>query len=65
MWLIARRVADVYTGLCAGHAADGGAFGPLAALLDEDAAYRGVRAVCARPAILERGARRRGRSPAA
>ncbi|MEI8151204.1 MAG: amino acid adenylation domain-containing protein, partial [Hyphomicrobiales bacterium] len=40
MWLIARRVAEVYTGLCASAPARGDAFGPLAALLDEDAAYR-------------------------
>ncbi len=40
MWLVARRVAGVYTGLCAGQAAHGDAFGSLAGLLDEDAAYR-------------------------
>ena len=40
MWLVARRVAEIYTALCAGHDAQGGAYGPLAALLDEDAAYR-------------------------
>ena len=39
MGLIARRVAVVYSGLCAGHAAEDGAFSPLAALLSEDAAY--------------------------
>ena len=39
MWLVARRVADVYTGLCAGRAADGDALGSLTALLNEDAAY--------------------------
>ena len=39
MWLVARRVADVYTGLCAGRAADGDALGALTVLLNEDAGY--------------------------
>ena len=56
MWLIARRVAAVYSGLCAGHAAEDGAFGPLAALLDEDAAYVASEPVRRRPAVLDRGA---------
>ena len=29
MWLVARRVADVYTALCAGQASQGDAFGSL------------------------------------
>ena len=41
MWVVARRVAAVYSGLCAGQAAEDGAFGSLAALLDEDADYLG------------------------
>ena len=40
MGLVARRVAEIYTALCAGQAAAGDAFGALAGLLDEDAAYR-------------------------
>ena len=40
MWLVARRVADVYTGLCAGRAAEGDTLGALTVLLNEDAAYR-------------------------
>ena len=40
MWLVARRVADVYTQLCAGQAILGHAFGSLGVMLDEDAAYR-------------------------
>ena len=40
MWLVARRVAEVYTGLCAGESSQGDAFGSLSGLLDEDAAYR-------------------------
>src|ERR1043166_8341523 len=41
MWLIARRVARVYTALCAGEPSPGDAFGSLADLLNEDVAYRG------------------------
>ena len=40
MWLVARRVAEVYGGLCAGESSQGDAFGPLSGLLNEDAAYR-------------------------
>ena len=40
MWLVARRVAEIYSELCAGREPQGEAFGSLAALLDEDAAYR-------------------------
>src|ERR1043165_6836215 len=40
MWLIARRVAEVYTALCAGEPPQGDAFGSFHDLLDEDAAYR-------------------------
>ena len=40
MWLVARRVAEVYTALCAGESSRGDAFGPLSGLLNEDAAYR-------------------------
>ena len=39
MALVARRLADVYTRLSVGPAALGGAFGTLADLLNEDAAY--------------------------
>ena len=39
MALVARRLADIYTRLSVGPAALGGAFGTLADLLDEDAAY--------------------------
>ena len=39
MWLVARRVAEIYTQLGRGAAQDG-AFGSLAALVEEDAAYR-------------------------
>ena len=45
MWLIARRVAQIYTELSAGRSASDGAFGPLRVLLDQDAAYRGSDAV--------------------
>src|SRR3954453_7125105 len=40
MWLVARRVAEVYTALCAGMSWQGDAFGPFSGLLNEDAAYR-------------------------
>ena len=40
MWLVARRVAEIYTEFCDGQSTPGNAFGPLADLLDEDAAYR-------------------------
>ena len=40
MWLMARRVADVYTAALRRRGAQDGAFGSLAALLDEDATYR-------------------------
>ena len=40
MWLMARRLAEVYTQLSSGQGAQDGAFGSLAVLLDEDAAYR-------------------------
>jgi NRPS condensation-like uncharacterized protein len=40
MWLVARRVAEVYTALCAGESSQGEAFGSLSDLLNEDAAYR-------------------------
>ncbi|MEA3026764.1 MAG: hypothetical protein QOF91_2049, partial [Alphaproteobacteria bacterium] len=40
MWLVARRVAAVYTSLCAGRGVEADTFGSLAALLDEDASYR-------------------------
>src|ERR1700730_6754222 len=38
--LVARRVADVYTVLAAGLAADAGTFGSLARLLEDEASYR-------------------------
>src|SRR5258708_607919 len=41
MWLVARRVAEVYTALCAGESSQGDAFGSLNDLLNEDVAYRG------------------------
>ncbi len=40
MWLVARRVAEVYTALCAGGPSHDDAFGSLSDLLNEDAAYR-------------------------
>ena len=40
MWLIARRVAEVYSALRAGESSQGDAFGSLSALLNEDVAYR-------------------------
>ena len=40
MGLVARRVAEVYTELADGHVASDDLFGPYAALLEEDAAYR-------------------------
>ena len=40
MWLVARRLADVYTELCAGRTARDGAFGSLVGLLASDGAYR-------------------------
>ncbi|MGE0038812.1 MAG: amino acid adenylation domain-containing protein, partial [Xanthobacteraceae bacterium] len=40
MALVARRVADVYTKLSVGPAALGGAFGALAAVLNEETGYR-------------------------
>nr|WP_209310523.1 non-ribosomal peptide synthetase [Streptomyces spiramenti] len=38
--LVARRVADTYTALAEGRPVPAAPFGPLAAVLDEDAAYR-------------------------
>src|SRR6185436_14420771 len=38
--LVARRVADVYSSLVAGRAAEPGTFGPLAPLLEDEAGYR-------------------------
>ena len=55
MWLIARRVAEVYSGLCAGAQPQGEVFGPLSALL-EGRRLPGVSVVRGRSAILERGA---------
>ncbi|MFL6805013.1 MAG: non-ribosomal peptide synthetase, partial [Xanthobacteraceae bacterium] len=40
MWLVARRVADVYTQLSAGRAIDEHAFGSLVHLLEDNDAYR-------------------------
>src|SRR5713101_5940784 len=40
MSLVARRLAEVYTGLVDGHAVGDGSFGPFASLLEQDAAYR-------------------------
>jgi len=40
MWLIARRVANVYTQLTIGRTTHDGSFGSLAVLLEEDAGYR-------------------------
>src|SRR6516162_6673797 len=40
MWLIARRVANVYTQLTIGRTTHDGSFGSLAVLLEEDANYR-------------------------
>ena len=40
MWLIARRLADIYTQLSDGRATYNHSFGSIAALLEEDAAYR-------------------------
>ena len=40
MWLVARRVAEVYSNLCAGETEQVRAFGSLTALLDEDSNYR-------------------------
>jgi len=40
MWLIARRVANVYTQLTNGRSTRDGSFGSLAVLLEEDAVYR-------------------------
>jgi hypothetical protein len=40
MWLVARRVAEVYTALCAGESSQDDAFGSLGDLLNEDVAYR-------------------------
>jgi hypothetical protein len=40
MWLVARRVAEVYSALCAGERPQGDAFGSLNDLLSEDVAYR-------------------------
>src|SRR5262245_10425806 len=38
--LVARRVAEIYTTLASGASIDGGGFGSLASLLEDDAAYR-------------------------
>ena len=40
MWLVARRVAHVYSALSSGGSAQEGAFGSLGVLLEEDHAYR-------------------------
>src|SRR5262245_24762520 len=40
MWLIARRVANVYTQLTNGRSTHDGSFGSLAVLVEEDAVYR-------------------------
>src|SRR5437870_2514858 len=40
MWLIARRVADIYTQHAIGRTTNEGSFGSLAALLEQDAVYR-------------------------
>src|SRR5215216_668238 len=40
MWLVARRVANLYTQLSKGRAVRGAPFGSLAVLLEQDAAYR-------------------------
>src|SRR5207253_11034377 len=40
MSLVARRLAEVYTGLVDGHVVGDGAFSPFAGLLEQDAAYR-------------------------
>src|SRR5437763_3572612 len=40
MWLIARRVANIYTQLAIGRTTNEGSFGSLAALLEQDAVYR-------------------------
>src|SRR5262245_35434512 len=40
MWLVARRVANVYTQLSLGRTTYDGRFGSLAVLLEDDAAYR-------------------------
>ena len=40
MGVVARRMAEVYTALCAGRSAAEGVCGPLAVLLEQDAAYR-------------------------
>ncbi len=42
MWLMSRRVAEIYTDLCAGRSSQAGAFGPMAPLLAADAAYRAL-----------------------
>jgi len=40
MWLVARRLADVYSQLAANKAASERVFGPLSLLVDQDSAYR-------------------------
>jgi amino acid adenylation domain-containing protein len=40
MWLVARRLAKVYTQLCSGGSSHEPLFGPLAVLLEDDVAYR-------------------------
>ena len=40
MGVVARRMAEVYTALCAGRSAAEGACGPLAVLLEQEAVYR-------------------------
>ncbi|MBI3436393.1 MAG: hypothetical protein HY056_15180, partial [Proteobacteria bacterium] len=40
MWLVARRVAEIYTRLCFGRSTPDGAFRSVRVLLDEEAAYR-------------------------
>ncbi len=40
MWLVAHRVAEIYSDLAAGRASQGDALRPLIDLLDDDASYR-------------------------
>ena len=55
MWLVARRVAEAYSELCAGRAAPDAAFGSLSELVELDAAYRASDRVRTRPGLLARG----------
>ena len=47
MWLIARRLSDVYTQLCAGLGGHENGFGPLLHLSDQDTSYRSGEALTA------------------